>query len=79
MKPSRLLALPLLVLLAPAQAAPPRYDVVIRNGIVYDGNGSEPYVAGVAVAGDRIAAIGPHFPGRAPGVASADEEVDLRQ
>ena len=34
------------------------YDVLIRNGTVYDGLGGEPFVADVAVQGDTIAAIG---------------------
>ncbi len=34
------------------------YDLVIRNGTVYDGSGRQPFVADVAVAGDKIAAVG---------------------
>ncbi|HEY7802742.1 MAG TPA: amidohydrolase family protein, partial [Dehalococcoidia bacterium] len=34
------------------------FDLIIRNGTVYDGNGDEPYVADIAIAGDRIARIG---------------------
>ena len=64
MNPSRLLPLPLFVLLAAAQAAPPGYDVVVRGGTVYDGSGGWPYVADIAIAGDRIVGIGPHLPGR---------------
>ena len=53
-----------LVLAAPSAAlASPAYDVVIRGGTVYDGSGGTPYLADVAVAGDRIAAIAPHIPG----------------
>jgi N-acyl-D-amino-acid deacylase len=33
-------------------------DTLIRNATVYDGSGAEPEVADVALAGDRIAAIG---------------------
>ena len=40
---------------SPAQ---PEYDVIIRNGLVYDGTGAPPVAANVAVLGDRIAAIG---------------------
>jgi N-acyl-D-amino-acid deacylase len=36
----------------------PEYDVIIRNGTVYDGSGKAPVVADVALKGDRIAAIG---------------------
>ena len=34
------------------------YDVIIRNGTIYDGTGAPGYVADVAIAGDRVAAIG---------------------
>src|SRR5207245_8513635 len=35
------------------------YDVVIRGGTVYDGEGGPPYAADVAIAGDLIAAVMP--------------------
>jgi len=34
------------------------YDIVIRNGTVFDGTGVEPVQADVAIIGDRIAAVG---------------------
>jgi N-acyl-D-amino-acid deacylase len=34
------------------------YDVIIRNGTIFDGSGSEPYVADIALQSDTIAAIG---------------------
>jgi N-acyl-D-aspartate/D-glutamate deacylase len=34
------------------------FDVIIRNGTVYDGTGAEPRQADVAIRGDRIAGIG---------------------
>jgi N-acyl-D-amino-acid deacylase len=34
------------------------YDVLIRNGTVFDGTGAPPFEADVAVRGDRLAAIG---------------------
>src|SRR5262245_2588639 len=34
------------------------YDVIIRNGTVYDGAGGAPRRADVAIKGDRIAAVG---------------------
>ncbi|MGB1139413.1 MAG: N-acyl-D-amino-acid deacylase family protein, partial [Halioglobus sp.] len=34
------------------------YDLIIRNGLVYDGTGNEPVQADIAVQGDRIAAVG---------------------
>ncbi len=64
MRLARLLALPAALLLASAAPVPPRYDVVIRGGTVYDGSGGAPFLADVAIAGDRIAAIGAHLPGR---------------
>ncbi len=44
-------------------AAAPSYDVVIRQGTIYDGTGGAPMVADVAIKGDRIAAIAPHIAG----------------
>lgn len=35
-----------------------QYDVVLRNGMIYDGSGGEPYVGDVAFSGDVIAALG---------------------
>src|SRR5688572_3114492 len=40
------------------------YDVVIRNGMVYDGSGGAPVRGDVAIKGDRISAIGPSLRGR---------------
>jgi N-acyl-D-amino-acid deacylase len=44
------------------QPSPPtsegNFDVIIRNGTVYDGTGAEPREADVAIRGDRIAGIG---------------------
>ena len=34
------------------------FDVIIRNGTVYDGTGAEPRQADVAIRGDRIAGVG---------------------
>ncbi len=34
------------------------YDVLIKNGLVFDGSGGEPMAADVAIFADRIAAIG---------------------
>lgn len=36
----------------------PAYDVVIRNGTVYDGSGDAPIVGDVAIIGDSIVAVG---------------------
>jgi N-acyl-D-amino-acid deacylase len=45
---------------APLAAAPAeRYDLLIRNGVVYDGSGGAPQRVDVAVRGDRIVALLP--------------------
>ncbi len=41
-----------------ASCASPSYDVVLRDGTIYDGSGGEPYVADLAMKGDEIVAIG---------------------
>jgi N-acyl-D-amino-acid deacylase len=35
-----------------------KYDTIIRNGLVYDGNGGEPFKADIAIQSDTIAMIG---------------------
>jgi N-acyl-D-amino-acid deacylase len=43
----------------PSSSPPPSdFDVIIRGGTVYDGTGTEPRQADVAIRGDRIAGIG---------------------
>ena len=34
------------------------YDVILRNGVIYDGSGGPSYRGDVAIKGDRIAAVG---------------------
>lgn len=34
------------------------YDTIIRNGMIYDGNGGQPYKGDIAISGDTIAFIG---------------------
>jgi N-acyl-D-amino-acid deacylase len=41
-----------------ACARPTMYDVVLRGGTIYDGSGSPPVVADLAIRGDEIAALG---------------------
>jgi N-acyl-D-amino-acid deacylase len=36
------------------------HDLVLRNGIIYDGSGNPPVRGDVAIDGDRIAYVGPH-------------------
>src|SRR5438067_2008535 len=35
-----------------------KYDVIIRNGMIYDGNGGTPFKGDIAIKNDTIAAIG---------------------
>ncbi len=35
-----------------------RYDTIIRNGVIYDGNGGEPFRGDIAINADTIAALG---------------------
>ena len=37
---------------------PAEYDCIVRNGTIYDGTGSEPFLADIAIQADTIAAIG---------------------
>lgn len=55
---NRFLYVMLIVVLLLSCTASYDYDIIIRNGTVYDGSGSEPVQADVAVKGDRIALIG---------------------
>ncbi len=41
-----------------ASCSTKKYDTIIRNGLVYDGNGGEPYKADIAILNDSIAFIG---------------------
>jgi len=50
----------------------PQYDVVIRNGLLYNGSGSPPVAGDLAIRGDTIAAVGEI------GSASGRIELDAR-
>lgn len=50
----------ILSLLCSGQTTPPRsapYDILIRNGLIYDGTGNKPYVGDIGIRGDRIVAV----------------------
>ena len=53
------------ILAAGSAACAPKYDLVIRGGTIYDGNGGAPYVGSVAVNADSIVAVGTRVKGRA--------------
>lgn len=36
----------------------PSYDIIIKNGLIYDGTGAKPYMADIAINADTIAKIG---------------------
>ncbi|MDX6443038.1 MAG: N-acyl-D-amino-acid deacylase [Blastocatellia bacterium] len=55
---SVLLTFLLLTCTVSAQPKPSTYDVLIKNGTIYDGTGAAPIKADIAIKGDRIVAIG---------------------
>ncbi|MFU8812231.1 MAG: amidohydrolase family protein [Balneolaceae bacterium] len=59
------------VLLGLASCTPESYDVIIKNGTIYDGTGQAPFQTDVAIRGDRIA-----FVGTLPESATAGRVVD---
>lgn len=53
------LIFPLLLFLFVTACAPEgNYDLLIRNGMLYDGSGDEPYAGDIAVNGDKIVSLG---------------------
>jgi len=54
----------------PSRGADANFDLIIRNGVIYDGSGQEPVTGDIAIQGDKIAAIG-HL-----AVAKAKLEID---
>ncbi|HEX4951335.1 MAG TPA: D-aminoacylase [Blastocatellia bacterium] len=47
-----------LILFVSFTAAAQSYDVLIKNGTLYDGTGRKPQVADVAITGDKVVAVG---------------------
>ena len=58
--------------LATSNGAGPLHDTIIRNGLIYDGSGRQPFRGDVAIDGDQIVAVGRHVDG------NARTEVDAR-
>src|SRR5438876_2053533 len=54
----RLLSVTAALALAACATTHQEYDTVIRNAVIYDGQGGEPLRGDVAIRGDRIAAVG---------------------
>ncbi len=67
------LTLLLAVVWTPACVGTPpiSYDIVLRGGTIYDGSGEPPIIGDVAIAADRIAAVGDL------GTAVGNEEIDV--
>ena len=46
------------------------YDTILKNGQIYDGSGSDPYIGDIAISGDKIVKVG-----KVDG--SGDTEIDV--
>src|SRR5439155_16931380 len=68
----KLLAVIVLASSALAQTAP-QFDVLIRNGRVFDGSGNPWFRADIGIVGDRITLIGP-----ADEKATAKQTIDVK-
>lgn len=58
MQKTTLILLFLLFLITACTHPNSSYDTIIRNGTVYDGTGSDPFIADIGIRADTIAAIG---------------------
>ncbi len=47
-----------ILLISCAQSPKQQFDLIIRNGMIYDGSGNKPYEGDVAIHADTLAAIG---------------------
>ena len=48
------------------------YDVIVRNGTIYDGSGGAPFTGDVAIQGDKIVQVG-----RVSGTAAAEIDAPV--
>lgn len=71
MKPHKLLFFSSLLLLFSCNQN--KYDLIIKNGLVFDGNGTTPILADIAIKNDTIA-----FIGNLSYYANADEVIDAK-
>src|ERR1700747_2961302 len=55
-----------------APERPTKHDLVLRNGMIYDGSGEKRYSGDVAIDGDRITYVGPHS------VDAGRSEIDVK-
>jgi N-acyl-D-amino-acid deacylase len=55
---SRNLSILLFSLLLWSCSTQPTYDLVIRNGMIYDGSGANPVSGDIAINNNKIAAVG---------------------
>ena len=67
-----LIIMPVVFIVISCNEKQPGYDTVIRNGMIYDGNGGEPFKADVGIKNDTIAFIGDLSN------ASAKNEIDAK-
>ena len=49
----------------------PDYDIIIRNGMIYDGSGSSPFAGDIAISADTIAVVG------SLGQVKGKQEIDV--
>jgi N-acyl-D-amino-acid deacylase len=70
---ARLRATTVMMAMVVAGACEPavNYDVILRNGTLYDGSGGSPFIGDVAIRNSEIAAVGDI------GRATADSEIDV--
>lgn len=55
-----------------AQTASADFDIIIKNGVIYDGSGGKPYKADVGIKGDKVVKIGKLDTAKAASVVDAN-------